>query len=51
MGDLAGARERKRLIAELRQLTSEMLLLAEAERDGTWTPRWKERPSLAAAGG
>jgi hypothetical protein len=49
MGDLAGARERKRLIAELRQLRSEMLLLAEAERDGTWTPRWEERPALAAA--
>jgi hypothetical protein len=38
MGDLAGARERKRLIAELRQLRSEMLLLAEAERDGSWVP-------------
>ena len=48
MGDLAGARERKRLIAELRQLKSEMLLLAEAERDGSWTPTWKDRPSLAA---
>ena len=34
MGDLAGARERKRLIAELRQLKSEILLLAEAERHG-----------------
>jgi len=49
MGDLAGARERKRLIAELRQLRSEMLLLAGAERDGSWTPRWKERSSLPAA--
>jgi hypothetical protein len=49
MGDLAGARERKRLIAELRQLRSEMLLLAEAERDGTWTPRWKAGSSLPAA--
>jgi hypothetical protein len=49
MGDLAGARERKRLIAELRRLKSEMQLLAEAERDGSWTPRWKERPSLPAA--
>src|SRR6266487_6570976 len=39
MGDLAGARERKRLVAELRRLKSEMLLLAEAERDGSWTPR------------
>ena len=47
--DLAGARERKRLIAELRQLKSEMVLLAEAERNGSWTPRWKERPSLPAA--
>jgi hypothetical protein len=49
MGDLAGARERKRLIVELRQLRSEMLLLAEAERDGNWTPRWKEGPPLPAA--
>ena len=48
MGDLAGVRERKRLIAELRQLRSEMLLLAEAERVGSWTPAWKDRPSLAA---
>ena len=48
MGDLAGARERKRLIAELRQLRSEMLLLAEAERDRGWTPAWKDRPSLPA---
>jgi hypothetical protein len=48
MGDLAGARERKGLIAELRQLRSEMLLLAEAERDGSWTLPWKDRPSLAA---
>jgi hypothetical protein len=47
MGDLAGARERKRLIGELRQLKSEMLLLAEAERAGNWTPAWKSRPSLA----
>ena len=47
MGDLAGARERKRLIVELRQLKSEMLLLAEAERAGNWTPAWKETPSLA----
>jgi hypothetical protein len=50
MGDLAGARERKRLIAELRRLKSEMLLLAEAERHGNWTPAWKETPSLAIAG-
>jgi len=42
MGDLAGARERQRMIAELRQLRQEMLLLAEAERHGTWTPRWKQ---------
>jgi hypothetical protein len=48
MGDLAGARERKRLIAELKQLKSEMLLLAEAERDGSWTPAWKGPSSLAA---
>jgi hypothetical protein len=34
MGDLAGARERKRLVAELRRLKSEMQLLAEAERHG-----------------
>jgi hypothetical protein len=31
MGDLAGARERHRLIAQLKQPRSEMLLLAEAE--------------------
>src|SRR6266568_1304202 len=31
-GDLAGARERHRLIAQLKQLRSEMLLLAEAEQ-------------------
>ena len=42
MGDLAGARERQRLIAELNQLRQEMVLLAEAERHGTWTPRWKQ---------
>ena len=47
MGDLAGARERKRLIAELRRLKSEMQLLAEAERDGSWVPAWKDGPSLA----
>ena len=49
MGDLAGARERQRLIAELRQLQQEMLLLAEAERHGTWTPRWKQLASGAEA--
>jgi hypothetical protein len=49
MGDLAGLRERKRLIAELGQLRSEMLLLAEAERDCSWTPRWKQRSPLPAA--
>jgi hypothetical protein len=48
MGDLAGARERKRLIAELRRLQSEMQLLAEAERDGSWIPAWNDRPSLVA---
>jgi hypothetical protein len=48
MGDLAGARERKRLITELTRLKSEMQLLAEAERDGGWTPCWKSKPSLAA---
>jgi hypothetical protein len=42
MGDLAGARERRRLVGELRQLRQEMLLLAEAEQQGTWTPRWKQ---------
>ena len=42
MGDLAGARERQRLIAELRQLRQEMLLLAEAERQGSWTPNWRQ---------
>jgi hypothetical protein len=45
MGDLAGARERHRLIAELRLLRQEMLLLAEAERQGTWTPHWKQLAS------
>jgi hypothetical protein len=45
MGDLAGARERQRLIAELRQLRQEMLLLAEAEQHGTWTPHWKQLAS------
>ena len=45
MGDLAGARERKRMIAELRQLRQEMRLLAEAERQGTWTPRWRQLAS------
>jgi hypothetical protein len=44
MGDLAGARERRRLIAELQQLRHEMLLLAEAERHGSWTPHWKQLP-------
>jgi hypothetical protein len=39
MGDVAGARECKRLISGLKQLKSEMLLLAEAERDGTWKSR------------
>jgi hypothetical protein len=42
MGDLAGARERQRMIAELRQLWTEMQLLAEAERQGTWIPHWKQ---------
>ena len=49
MGDLAGARERKRLIAELERLKSEMQLLAEAERDGSWIPAWTDRPSLVRA--
>jgi hypothetical protein len=35
MGNLARARERKRLIAELRRLKCEMQLLAEAERNGS----------------
>ena len=48
-GDLAGARERNRLIAQLKQLRSEMLLLAEAERQGRWTPSWQQVPSLPAA--
>ena len=50
MGDLAGARERHRLIAQLKQLRSEMLLLAEAERQGGWTPSWRQFRSLPAAG-
>jgi hypothetical protein len=41
---LAGAGERQRRVAELRVLRHEMLLLAEAERDGSWTPRWKRLP-------
>jgi len=49
MGDLAGARERMRLIAELRQLRQEMLLLAEAERQRMWTPNWKQLPAGAPA--
>jgi hypothetical protein len=49
MGDLAGARERHRLIAELKQLRTEMLLLAEAELQGTWTPRWKQLASSGEA--
>jgi hypothetical protein len=49
MGDLAGARERQRFIAQLKQLRSEMLLLAEAERQGNWTPSWQQAPSLPAA--
>jgi len=49
MGDLAGARERQRLIAQLKQLRSEMLLLAEAEQQGRWTPSWQPAPSLTAA--
>jgi hypothetical protein len=43
-GDLAGARERHRVIADLKQLRQEMLLLAEAERQGTWMPNWKQLP-------
>ena len=45
LGDLAGARERHRLIAQLKQLRSEMLLLAEAEHQGNWTPSWRQAPS------
>ena len=47
MGDLAGARERHRMVAELRQLRQEMLLLGEAERQGNWTPSWKQLPARA----
>jgi len=42
--------ERHRLIAQLKQLRSEMLLLAEAERQGSWTPSWQQLRSLPAAG-
>jgi hypothetical protein len=49
MGDLAGARERHRLIAQLKQLRSEMLLLAEAEHQGNWTPSWRQAPSSLPA--
>jgi hypothetical protein len=47
MGDMAGARERHRMVAELRQLRQEMLLLGEAERQGNWTPSWKQLPARA----
>jgi hypothetical protein len=47
MGDLAGARERHRMVAELRQLRQEMLLLGEAARHGNWTPSWKQLPARA----
>jgi hypothetical protein len=47
MGDLAGARERQRMVADLKQLRIEMLLLAEAERQGNWTPSWKQLPARA----
>jgi hypothetical protein len=33
------------LITQLKQLRSEMLLLAEAEHRGSWTPRWRQAPS------
>jgi hypothetical protein len=49
MGDLAGARERHRLIAQLKHLRSEMQLLAEAERQGNWTPSWQPASSSPAA--
>jgi hypothetical protein len=49
MGDLAGARERNLLVAQLKQLRSEMLLLAEAERQGSWTPSWQPATSSVAA--
>jgi len=45
MGDLAGTRERHRLIGQLNQLRHEMLLLAEAERQGGWTPSWRQLPT------
>jgi len=32
------------MVAELRQLRQEMLLLGEAERQGTWMPNWKQLP-------
>jgi hypothetical protein len=44
MGDLAGAGERHGLIAKLQQLRHEMLLLAEVEQQGSWTPHWKQLP-------
>jgi hypothetical protein len=47
MGDLAGARERHRLIGQLQQLRHEMLLLAEVERQGSWTPQWKQLPTAS----
>src|SRR5438128_12622322 len=51
MGDIAGARERNRLIAELEQLRHEMLLLAEAERQGSWAPSWRQLPGGAQTRG
>jgi hypothetical protein len=44
MGDIAGARERRRLATQLQQLRHEMVLLAEAERNGA-IPHWKALPS------
>jgi hypothetical protein len=44
MGDIAGARERRRLATELQQLRHEMVLLAEAERSRS-IPDWKAVPA------
>src|SRR5262249_54939234 len=48
MGDIAGARERRRLATELQQLGHEMVLLAEAERNRV-IPHWKALPLVMTA--
>jgi hypothetical protein len=47
MGDLAGTRERRRVITQLRELRQEMLLLADAERHATRVPTWAQLPAAS----